>query len=233
MSHLVLTGNEDDNLDTDVGYKGNIQYVIAVQRAGGAVGDSMIEADSNGNENAVPRQAVNLTNFTFIQRNNAASNAATMLIRGGADYNMSNGIVVSSGLSCLRINSTTTTQAANAATDELGAPVFNSVQMQCASARPFTGSGGVTDGAVQSIFTAGMNNSFAYMPTLSSLFINGATETAVTAFNARTLSSFFTQTSYIGAVRDANDTWYAGWTCNSATANFGSSSGNCTAIPIT
>ena len=45
MKYLVLTGNEDDNLDTDVGYKGFIQFVIAAQRTG--VGDAMIEADSD------------------------------------------------------------------------------------------------------------------------------------------------------------------------------------------
>lgn len=233
MKHVVITGAEDDNLDTDVGYKGNIQYVIAVQRAGGAVGDSMIEADSNGNENAVPRQSVNLTNFTFIQRNGAASNGAVMLIRGGADYNLSNGVVLGAGLPCVRINSVTTTQAAGAATDELGPPKFNSVQMQCSGARPFYGSGGVTDAAVQTIFTAGTNNSAAYTPSLVSLFINGATETAVSAFNAGPISSFFTVTNYIGAVKDGSDTWYASWTCNSSTADFGTSSKACTLIPTT
>jgi hypothetical protein len=67
---------------------------------------------------------------------------------------------------------------------------------------------------------------------LTSLFINGANETAVTAFNASTLNAFFDATTYVGAVRDANDTWYAGWTCNSATANLGTStSGLCTSLP--
>jgi hypothetical protein len=61
------------------------------------------------------------------------------------------------------------------------------------------------------------------------LFINGASETAVSAFNASTLNAFFDATTYVGAVRDANDTWYAGWTCNSATATFGTSvTGLCT-----
>src|SRR3546814_5839416 len=55
-----------------VGYKGNIQYAIAVQRAGGAVGDSIMEIDSDGDEDAVPRQEVTISNFTFIHRNAAA-----------------------------------------------------------------------------------------------------------------------------------------------------------------
>jgi hypothetical protein len=34
-------------------------------------------------------------------------------------------------------------------------------------------------------------------------------------------------------VRNATDTWYAGWTCNSGAANFGSASGDCTSLPTT
>jgi hypothetical protein len=41
----------------------------------------------------------------------------------------------------------------------------------------------------------------------------------------------FDTTTYIGAVRDAADTWYAGWTCNSATANFGTTGTACTSLP--
>src|SRR3546814_11090678 len=43
FKHMIVTGAEDDSFDTDVGYKGNIQYEIAVQRAGGAAGDSSEE----------------------------------------------------------------------------------------------------------------------------------------------------------------------------------------------
>src|SRR5690606_16052710 len=67
VKYLVVTGADDDSLDTDLGYKGFIQFVIAVQRDAGN-GDSMIEADSNGNEDALPRQNTRLANFTFVQR---------------------------------------------------------------------------------------------------------------------------------------------------------------------
>lgn len=237
MKHLVLTGNEDDTLDTDVGYKGNIQYVIGMQRAGGTAGDSIMEIDSNGNENASPRQNVKISNFTFVQRNNAAGNGAAVLIRGGADYSFANGLIVAPGTRCLRIDSTTTTQAAGSAVDEAGPPVFQSVSMQCNST-PFRGGGtpAVTDDAVRAIFELGAGNSSTYVPTLTSLFINGATETGrpvfdVTAWNTGG-STFFEAANYVGAVRDANDNWYKGWTCNSATADFGATSKSCTDIPV-
>ena len=230
MKHLVITGAEDDGLDTDVGYQGNIQYVIGVQRASGAVGDSMMEIDSDGNEDTTPRQRVNLSNFTYIQRNNAAGNGAAIRIRGGADYTFANGLIVAPGLSCLRIDSATTVQTVGP--DEQGPPKFFSMSLQC-NATPFRGSNGVTAAQVQAIFEGGTNNRSNYVPSLTNLFVNGATETGFTPFDAKTLNAFFDTTAYVGAVRDANDTWYQGWTCNSATADFGTSSGSCTAIPTT
>ncbi len=232
--YLVLTGNEDDNLDTDVGFKGFIQFVIAVQRAGGAVGDSMIEADSNGNEQAVPRQNVRLSNFTFIQRSTVGSDLASILIRGGADYTLANGIVVTpSNLACVRLNGAPVVQAADSTRDENGPPVFQSVLLSgCNPA--FLGSDTVTNARVQQIFSAGSNNRSTYTPTLTNLFINGANESRATPFDASTLNdstNFLVKTDYIGAVSGPNDTWYQNWTCNSATANFGGSGTDCTTLP--
>jgi hypothetical protein len=229
MKHLVITGAEDDSLDTDVGYQGNIQYVIAVQRAGGAVGDSMMEIDSDGNENAVPRQRVAISNFTFVQRNNGAGNGAAIRIRGGADYMFANGLIVAPGFPCLRIDSATTTQTSGP--DEQGPPKFFSVSMQC-NATPFRGSNGVTNAEVEAIFNAGTDNRSNYVPSLANLFVNGATETLFKPYDAKTLNAFFDTTAYVGAVRDASDTWYRGWTCNSATADFGAESGSCSALPV-
>ena len=89
--------------------------------------------------------------------------------------------------------------------------------------------------------TGNTNNvTTGYTPTLANLFVNGATETAATAFNAALLNSSFvvapypagnfTTTSYVGAVRDANDLWYRGWTCDSGYASFGSNA-SCNTVP--
>ena len=155
-----------------------------------------------------------------------------MLLRGGADLALVNGIIVSPNQSCLRINSAATVRDADDALQDAGKPRYISVVMQCNS-EPFKGTGGVEASVVQSIFEAGPNSSINYTPSLTSLFINGATETAVTATDPKTIDSAFATTNYVGAVKDSSDTWYAGWTCNSVTASFGSASGNCTAIPTT
>ncbi len=228
--YLVITGAEDDGLDTDVGVKANFQYVIAVQRA--SAGDSMIEADSdNALDGNLPRQNTQVSNFTFIQRA-TPGNQAAILLRGGTDYALTNGVLISPNAACLRISRPQTLSATvDAAIDEVGAPIIRSVAAQCGTATPFLGANGVTNADVATLFTSGANNNATLVPTLTGLFTNGATETAVPVFNATTLNAFFEAKTYIGAVQNAADTWYAGWTCNSATANFGTTSGNCTSLP--
>ena len=241
LKYLVLTGNEDDNLDTDVGFRGTAQFIISAQREGaaqaGGIGDTFLETDSNGSttgtsfsEDALPRQYLKVANFTHIQRSNTGDDGATMMLRGGADLTLVNGIIVSPTQSCLRINSAATVRDADTALQDAGKPRYLSVAMQCNST-PFKGTGGVDVAVVQSIFTTDANSTISYTPSLTNLFINGATETARTAIDPKTIDAAFTTTNYIGAVKDSTDNWYAGWTCNSVTASFGSTAGSCTDIP--
>lgn len=230
MRYLVLTGSDDDTLDTDFGYKGAIQFVLGIQRPG--AGDTIIEADStdDGLFDAAPRQHTRLANFTFIQRGSTTNSA--LLFRGGTDYSALNGVVVSTVTngSCLDVDTAQTVQ--DTGTDEFGKPVIRSVLFSCAR---FDNSDADTLEADAMGRTGNGNNNQAYTPTLTNLFVNGANETAATAVsdltNATTGgSSFFSQVNYVGAVRDAADTWYRGWTCDSGYANFGSGAA-CTAIP--
>lgn len=228
MRNLVLTGADDDTIDADTGYQGTIQYVIAVQKTTGAA-DSMIELDSaNALENQTPRTHLKLANFTFVHRNPASGNRAAMLFRGAADASLVNGVVTTT-MPCLRLNGTNILTA-NPAIEKLGPPVFQSVAMQC-STDAFLGTGSVTNQQVADVFNAGSNNSSTFTASLTGTFINGANEAARTATDPQTIDAAFTTTNYIGAVRDASDTWYEGWTCNSSTANFGSASTSCTSLP--
>jgi len=219
--YLVLTGNDDDSLDTDQGYQGFIQFVIGVQLPGGTSGDDMVEADSVGSEESLPRQWTRLANFTFIQRSTRASSA--ILLRGGTDFTLVNGVVVTPG-TCLDIDATngSTTREADPALQDQGPPVFRSVVLSCGTT-PYAEDGDVPAATIRAFFErAAFNNNPALASSLANLFVNGSNETGVPAFDASTLGSFMVATSYIGAVRDANDGWYRGWTCDSATADFGS-----------
>ncbi len=229
LKHYIATGADDDSIDSDTGAQNRIQYALVVQRPG--AGDALFEIDSNGFEADTPRQSLMVANFTAIQsqvsNNNEANDQASGLFRGNSDTTLINGIIVSPNNECIRMNGSGTTPATLTA---------RSVVMQC-NATKYIGSGSITAAQVATAFGTGANgNNDAYTASLSSLFINGATETAVAAFDAKTLDAFFDTTTYIGAVKDANDNWYTGWTCNSAYAPFDStSSANraCSSLPIT
>jgi hypothetical protein len=240
MKYFVSIGAEDDNLDTDTGVKANFQYVLVVQKSD--VGDSIIEGDTDNTADVdTPRQHTIVSNMTAIHRI-SQSNGTAILLRGGTDYTLVNS-VITSPTTCLRISNAKTVQAADAAQDDLGPPVFRSVVLKC-GATPFTAGAGVTVDQVTAIFGSGSNNNNSnYTPTLTNLFVNGANETAVPAFAATGLNAdpqvtggfFDAAATYVGAFRDANDQWYKNWVCNSSIADFGlaNTSGLCTSLPIT
>jgi hypothetical protein len=230
MRHLVITGADDDNIDLDTGYRGTIQYVIAVQKPSGAA-DSMIELDSaNALEDQTPRTYMKLANFTFVHRNPSSGNNAAMLFRGKADATLVNG-VVTSPIGCLRLSGANILTT-DAPTDKVGPPLFRSVVMQCGQG-PFVDGTGVSATQAAAAFNLGADNSSAFTATLAGTFVNGANESAAMAVDPKSIDTAFDTLlpAYVGAVKDANDTWYAGWTCNSATANFGTTSTACTSLP--
>lgn len=228
IENLIVVGAEDDSIDTDTGVKANMQHVIAVQRQG--IGDTIIEADSNnGLEDQTPRQQTQISNATFIQRK---TDDQVVRIRGGADYAIVNSVIVdeTGATPCLRIDLPETLDAANAATDEAGPPVFNSLVLDCAT--PFrAGSSGITAAQTQAIFDAGTNNNSAFTNSLTNFIVNGANENGVAVFDPTGLSSFFSLPGNIGAAYPGNDTWFQGWTCDSAAITFGSNTGACTSLP--
>ena len=240
--YLVITGADDDGLDTDLGYRGTIQFVIGVHRDS-SNGDSMIEADSNGNEDALPRQYTRVSNATFVHKS-TVQGGNTILLRGGTDYALLNSVVVGTQ-NCLDIDETggTTTRAADAGLQDNGPPVFRSAQLSSCT-NPFRDDGNVTTATIGAIFGTGTNNNNStFTNSLSSVFINGANETAVTATNPVPFNddpfqpvnaaapNRLTSVTYIGAVQNAADTWYSGWACTSGYANFGAASAVCTSIP--
>lgn len=65
LSHMVITQPDDDGLDWDFGWGGNVQWLIVQQSA--TTGNMGFECDNNGNDNdATPRSAPTLWNATLI-----------------------------------------------------------------------------------------------------------------------------------------------------------------------
>ncbi|MBA2466921.1 MAG: hypothetical protein H0V46_04870 [Sphingomonas sp.] len=231
MKNIVITGADDDTLDTDFGYKGAVQFLIGIQRPQSIkpnTGDAMIEADSPpevpGAADFTPRQNTRLANFTFVQTRTGRS---AIHLRGGTDYTLVNGVVVGPTF-CLDVDNVETVQTSGP--DEAGPPVIRSVAFDCPT---FAAVENPEDDFENTAINASGNtgNNLDYTSTLQNFFINGPNETAFTpATNLSAISPFFTNTNYIGAVRDANDIWYRGWTCDSSYANFGSNQ-SCLVVP--
>ncbi|HUD30725.1 MAG TPA: hypothetical protein VMQ93_17805 [Novosphingobium sp.] len=227
LKHYIVVGSDDDSLDVDTGAQMNVQYAILAQRSG--MGDALMEIDSNGNEGDSPRTKLTIANFTALQpavsSNNEANDQASVLLRGNSDTTWVNGVIVTPNNECLRLNGTGTTAATL---------VARSVVMQCNSTK-YIGTGSYSAAQVTTMFgPTANNNSDSFTSTLTNTFVNGANETGVTAVDPKTYSAFFDTTTWVGAVRNAADNWYAGWTCNSATADFGTgNSGACTTLPTT
>ena len=229
--YYISTGADDDSLDVDTGARANFQYVMLLPRPGR--GDALFEIDSNGNEGDTPRTTLRVSNFVAIQQrtssDNEASDQAAALFRGNSDTTLVNGIIVAPQNECIRINGSGTTVATLTA---------RSVVMQC-NATKYLGTGSVTAAQVATAFGSGSNNNndaFTNSLTGTGLYLNGATENAVSFFDPTALSSFFINTPSpfrIGAAWTENNSWYTGWTCNSSTANFGSTGTACTSLPTT
>jgi hypothetical protein len=227
--YLVLTGIADDSLDYTDGWTGNVQYVI-VQHAADD-GDQGFEFDNNGDENsALPRSNPSISNFTLIGVRGSTSSDTGMLLREGTAGTLVNGIVVDFEGDCLDVDQSETHAQAAA-----GALVVASTFFDCTPNFSTDGDGfSEEDFALGNGFPANTNNAqgttslsgFSFVTDFSSLGSgftpNNATgvvpsatgpESMVTVFDPTTLdATFFDSVDYIGAVRDANDTWYQGWT---------------------
>lgn len=156
LKYLVMTGADDDSLDFDVGYRGFIQFLIAAQKPNNTQTDNyLMEVDSNGGEDALPRTWGQIANFTMIQTTSGTN--AAIRIRGGADTRMVNGIFVTP-MACTNIvagaivngqkttirpaDSTPGTSLPSPGTTQVfgplqdfGPPIFNSVYFACGATK--------------------------------------------------------------------------------------------------
>ena len=226
MKHYVAIGADDDSLDIDTGAQANIQFALLIQRAG--KGDALMEIDSATTAiTDTPRTVVKIANFVALQPdtsadNESADNSAT-LFHGNSDTTLINGIIRTPSNECIGMGAAATPAATLTA---------RSVVLSCNTTKYHARNNSTVAQVATNFGTGANNNNDAFTTSFSSLFINGANETAIAATDPTTFSSTFTLTTYIGAVKDLSDTWYTGWTCNSATATLGTSvTGLCTSLP--
>ena len=228
LRRIVITGADDDGLDTDTGWRGGAQFGIVTQRAATTTSRSAafeFSAAPAGTPlasryNSQPK----IANWTLVGRNSSIPAHTVAHFDTGTFSTVINSVFTSptgSAAGCLDIfDADTQTAGTN----------FRSVFMSCTnpySTVAATQQREASGPRSETVFTTSpsTNNTAAGTSTLTApasgatltnqvlTFINGANETAVTPVDAPSVYSFFTATSYIGAVQNAADTWYAGWTC--------------------
>ncbi|HVF94213.1 MAG TPA: hypothetical protein VM900_07855 [Sphingomonas sp.] len=137
LKYIAVTGADDDGFDIDNGFRGYIQFMVAIQKASGATIDSFsTEIDSNNAEDLLPRTFGRYANFTFIQ---TALAPAAIRLRGGADMTFVNGVIrTPANVACVNIiageqtaGGRSTVRPADAALQDVGPPVFNSIYFAC------------------------------------------------------------------------------------------------------
>jgi hypothetical protein len=206
--HLIITAAEDDSFDWTDGWRGKIQFGIAVQAP--TVGNRGIEADNReGAADNTPRSNPSLANFTMFGRNSGAENDGVKL-RRGTDGDFYNFIITSFQPEAVDYDADTV----------LATPAFHT-SLIVDTAPDGNGNGQDSAAEANNVFAAANGNSdqTATARTMtadagfSAALIPGAIENGIAETAAMSaIDLFFDDVDYIGAVRDANDDWYQGWT---------------------
>lgn len=212
--YLVLTENDDDDLDYDEGYKGNVQYALIVKKQEGSpIGGNDprgIEANSSDND-YVPQTEATLANITIIGgsvNNDAASTGGKqpgMRLRGAVTTNIFNSVVEGFDVGCVRIDDAEVTGVGTVDSSVELTNVFGECLNGFYAKRAANAESNV--GARSMSF----NDAYAVIEDFAAL---GSAPTITATANG---SGFvFDQTSYAGAVdptiSDAANAWWGEWT---------------------
>lgn len=233
-SHLIAYKGLDDDFDTDNGYAGKIQFGIGVRdpQVADVSGSNAFESDNDANGSALtPQTSATFANMTIVGPINAtaaSTNVANintlfqnaLQIRRNSSISVLNSAFVGYPVG-LFIDDTKGTATSNNLKN--GSLVFES-NVIAAATTPLKASGSYTLADLTTWFN-GANNLIKNYGT--DVLVAGAwnpagttpnfTPTALLQSGANTTSAklsdaFFQKVAYKGAVKDANDFWYAGWT---------------------
>ncbi|MDA8752843.1 hypothetical protein N9M39_01650, partial [Halieaceae bacterium] len=212
--YLVLTGNDDDDIDYDEGYQGNIQYAIIEKSKDkdtptGSNDPRAIEANSSDDEYVPETEAV-IANVTIIGsaiNNNPDSDAGAqpgMRLRGALTTSIYNTSVAGFDVGCIRIDDADINGDGSVIelSDVTLVNVLNDCQQGIYNKREADSADNVQLLALTYSNTLAINEGAAVL---------GSAPTIEAVNNG---SGFvFDQTAYVGAVDPAAGSgWWEGWT---------------------
>jgi hypothetical protein len=229
LDHIVLTGNQDDQFDTDFGNVGTVQFLVIQQDPDGVNSSDPqgFEWDNNGDDNdATPRSAPTVYNATLVGANDSAGIQNGIILRRGTWGVLRNLIVLGFPVSALDVR-----DAASVAGTEEDPPelmIENSLFFENGGdgmthfpAEPTDGTADDDDAAFveEDFFTdAARENVFDEDPELGDAYSLTAPDFVPAAGSpaadgaATPPSGFDTSATYMGAFEPGGDDWTEGWT---------------------
>jgi hypothetical protein len=208
--YLVLTGIQDDSVDWDNGFKGNMQFVLVKHADDNSDANRGIEGDGDGGDGMAFSNPT-VANMTIIGNtfDTAESDSEGVLLRDQTNAQLYNFVVTGpAGMGeCFEadLSDGDTTLEANMNGTNSPQLVFASSVLACGENIKNSG-----DFDQDAWFAAQSSTSTAagQSDVLNGVFtIDTTTPTDVSALN-----SFFSSVDFIGAVKDADNDWTAGWT---------------------
>ncbi|MFT6259459.1 MAG: hypothetical protein ACJAYK_000282 [Crocinitomicaceae bacterium] len=213
VKYAVLTNNDDDAIDFDEGYKGNIQYAIVLQNQTpgatpiGSNDPRGIEANSSDTD-FVPQTKATLANISVINGPIAADEPGVRF-RGSVNLDFVNSVVATAdeNKGCIRIDDSDSDGDDTTAKIDTPVNLVNVMASNCGTADTFPKEDPETN--------TGLVEVTAVFDTAWALTNGEATVSSTTPTATDNGSNFvFDSTTYIGAVAPgtaAATAWYAGW----------------------
>ena len=208
VKHLVLTGNKDDSIDWDNGFRGRIQHVFVQHAANAGEANRAIEADNDGSTpDKEPMSNPTIANMTIMGNNfdTADKDSEGIYLREGTSASIYNTVVTgpSEMGECLEFEAGQTVTNA-----ESGNIVFQNSTMACANGENFKNAG---DFNLEAWFTSDASNMVS-----TSILVdeNGVPSSQSPLLGAgqdvSAVDTWFDVTDYQGAFDGSSD-WREGW----------------------
>lgn len=208
VKHVVLTANKDDSVDWDNGYRGNMQFVLIKHADNDGEANRGIEADNDKDMSKTPISNPTLANITFIGNDytSADKDSEGFYFREGTKVTMLNAVITNAGGECLEVEGETTNPNGQDYLEDGGINITNSV---IACTDNFKNGDDDVDLTAWWSDASRNNSTAANMAAVLNGIYTIDTTTAADAKAAH--GSFFETTDFIGAVKDSDNDWTAGW----------------------
>jgi hypothetical protein len=220
LKHGVFTNNNDDSVDWDEGYQGNLQYIIVKQ---GASKGEAFEMDTEGSADGFLSKPT-LANVTVIADKVAdrATYSLNFKKRSGGFFH--NTVVAVSPDSETSLSTCVNVDGSGSQALVGEALVLNNWIQDCASGSGDQGTlsnvTGLDNGTIAAV-PSELDNNFASQA-LEAILPNAIDWDAVSSAYPESVADadYLDATSYIGAVNpDGSDVWWAGWTIEGSLGN--------------